>query len=55
LRNRTYDREDPTHGVAISQLLNFKPTKNEPVSQPMAKKGRSVEMIKGMDRTEVEL
>jgi len=55
LRNRTYEKEDATQGVAISQLLNFKPVKNEPASPPIAKKGRSVEMIKGMDRSEVEL
>ncbi|MBM4274757.1 MAG: Flp pilus assembly protein CpaB [Deltaproteobacteria bacterium] len=56
LRNRSYQKEDVTSGVAISQLLSLRAPKKEEAPPPVVKKGRKgVEMIKGLDRSEVEL
>lgn len=54
LRNRRHQKEDTTSGVAISQILNLRPPKKEE-APPVAKGRKGVELIKGLDRSEVQL
>jgi pilus assembly protein CpaB len=52
LRNRRHQKEDTTQGVAIAQLVQPATSAPQPAKN---KAGKSVELIKGVDRSEVQL